>query len=67
MRMKREVKGNLILEFRKATKMSVKEFCEQSYIGTTTYYKIINGESIKIETLYGIARTMDVSLTDLLK
>lgn len=65
--MKREVNVNLILEFRKTTEMSVKEFCEQSNIGTTTYYKIIKGESIKIETSYGIARTMNVSITDLLK
>ena len=65
--MNREVNVNLILEFRKTNKMSVKEFCEQSNIGATTYYRIIKEKQAKIETLYGIARTMNISVVDLLK
>ena len=64
--MTREVNVNLILEFRKATKMTVKEFCERSNIGTTTYYKIINKKNAKIETLNGVAKTMKISVLNLL-
>ena len=56
---------NLILEFRKANKMSIKKFCEQSNIGTTTYYKIINKKGVKEQTLSGIANTMNISLAEL--
>ena len=65
--MTKEVNVNLILEFRKANKMSIKVFCDQCNIGTTTYYKIINGSSVKDQTLSGIAQIMNISVEDLLK
>ena len=64
--MNKQVNANLILEFRKANKMTIKEFCEQSNIGTTAYYRIMKGKNTKVQTLFGIARLMNVSMTQLL-
>ena len=65
--MTKEINVDLIIKFRKTNKMSIKEFCEQSNIGTTTYYKIIHGIGVKDQTLSGIAQTMNISVGDLLK
>ena len=64
--MNKEANANLIVEFRKANKMSVKEFCEKSNIAISTYYKIIKGSVPKLQTLFGIARTMSISVVDFL-
>ena len=64
--MNRKVNVDLILQFRESTKMSIKEFCERSNIGITTYYSIVKNRMAKVETLYGIARTMNISLNQLL-
>ena len=61
----KRVKVNLILEFRKANKMSIKTFCDLSNIGTTTYYKIIGGSKVKVQTLDGILETMNISIDEL--
>lgn len=63
----KEANANLILEFIKANKMTIKDFCEQSKIGTTTYYNIIHGKAVRIDKIYFIAKTMKVDVTELFK
>ena len=50
----------LILDFIKSNKLTIREFCKSCHIGTTTFYKIINGKDFEITALFKIAKRMNM-------
>ena len=64
-KMNKKVNVDLILQFKKANKLTIEEFCKQCNICVRTYYKIIKGKSANLQSLFGIARAMNVQLTEL--
>ena len=64
--MKSEVNSKLILEYRKANRLTIKEFCKKCNISAPTYYKLLKyGNDYQITTLFNIARAMNVSISEL--
>ena len=63
--MTKKVNVDLITEFRKANKLTIEKFCEKSNIGATTYRNIIKESRASVQTLFGIARAMNISVTQL--
>ncbi len=64
-KMKKEINVKLILDYKKKNKLTIKTFCEQCNICMDTYYCIIKGKRFNIKSLFGIARTMNVTMTQL--
>ncbi|MCI8596421.1 MAG: helix-turn-helix transcriptional regulator [Clostridia bacterium] len=57
----------LIKQYIKENKLSVKEFCKQCKVSVSTYYKIINGKNFDLIYLYRIAKRLHLSIHEIFK
>ena len=61
------IKTELITNYIKSHKLTIKEFCMRCKISTNIYYKIINNKiNIKINNLFKIANLLKIDVYQLL-
>ena len=64
--MNKYYRTDLIKQFRKENKLTIKRFCRMCKISSYTYYKIINQElDCKITNLFRVAQAMNLSMSEL--
>lgn len=62
-----QINEQVIENFLSENNMTKKEFCAMCGIGATTLSKILLGGSIRLDTLYRIAKAMNIKAKMLLK
>ena len=65
--MDNKVNVKIIVEYLKENNLTRKEFCRQCRISTSTFYKIINGNDFGLQSLFRIAKRMDIRICELFK
>lgn len=60
--MNKKMNVNLITEYIAANQLTVKEFCKQCQISTSTYYRIMSGKDCNLLSLFHIAKAMNIPL-----
>lgn len=60
--MNKKLKTEIIEEYIKNNKITVKEFCKQCGISTSTYYRMMSGKDFYLNSLLGIAKKLNLCL-----
>lgn len=59
-----KINVNLIREYLRMNKLTIKEFCEQCKISRSTFYRITKGEDFNLLFLLKIAKKINKNLCD---
>lgn len=57
-----ELKFNIITKYIETQNITIKEFCKQCNISTSTYYRIMKGKDFNLISLFRIAKKMNIRI-----